>query len=120
MKSSALKIALALATCALAFPASAQTKPGTPAEAERQFQAADADLNRLWQRCVDPEERTVQSIAALRKAQQAWGAVRDQTARAYQQAESDRRPLDDEYYTHGRTVMTLSRIEELKTLFECK
>lgn len=120
MNSLSLKIATALAMSALAFPAHAETKPGTPAEAERQFQAADAELNRLWQRCVDPEERTVQSIAALRKAQQAWGAVRDQTARAYQQAESDRRPLDDEYYTHGRTVMTLSRIEELKTLFDCK
>jgi uncharacterized protein YecT (DUF1311 family) len=111
-------------TAALAQQGSAAASqigpPASRAEAERLFRRADADLNALWQRCTAPEAGTVQSIAALRQSQQAWVAVRDQTARAYQLANSDRRPLDDEYYAQGRMAMTLSRISELRTLFGCE
>jgi uncharacterized protein YecT (DUF1311 family) len=107
-----------LATSAVAI---AQSQPPPDlAEADRQWRAADATLNAVWQKCVDPEASTVQSIAALRKAQQLWVAYRDQNARAYQLGQSSRQPLDDLFYVHAKTIMTLSRIGELKALFGCQ
>jgi uncharacterized protein YecT (DUF1311 family) len=105
----------------IANPALAETKPpGSLVEAKRQFADADGELNSVYERCIDPETNTVQAIAALRAAQRQWIEVRDGTARAYQLGESDRHPLDDAFYIHGRTVMTWSRIEELKMLFGCE
>lgn len=101
--------------------ASAQSQaPSSLGEAERHWNAADTALNAVWQRCVDPASSTVQSIAALRKAQQIWVSYRDQNARAYQLGQSSRQPLDDLYYVHAKAVMTLSRIAELKSLFGCE
>ena len=107
----------------LAVPAiaSAQTVlPANLAEAQRQWQAADDNLNATWKRCVDPASATVQSLSALRSAQQLWARYRDQNARAYQLGQSSRRPIDDLYYVHAKTVITLSRIAELKSLFGCE
>ena len=113
--------ALLFAVLFVTHTAIAETKPpGTVAEAKADFEDADDELNEVYKRCVDPEAGTVQSIAALRDAQRTWIEVRDTTARAYQLGQSDRRPQDDEYYIHGQTVMTRSRIEELRTLFDCK
>jgi uncharacterized protein YecT (DUF1311 family) len=114
-RAACLLIALLFALPALA----GAQQPNTLREAARQFQDADDELNAVYQRCVDPEANTVRAIAALRDAQRQWIDVRDGTARAYQLGQSDKRPLDDEYYVHGRTVMTLSRTEELRTLFGC-
>jgi uncharacterized protein YecT (DUF1311 family) len=116
-----LGIVVSLALIAVPTVTGAQiTSPATMEEAEREWRAADADLNATWQRCIAPESATVQSIAALRKAQQGWAAYRDQNARAYQLGQSSREPLDDLYYVHARAVMTKSRIAELKALFECE
>jgi uncharacterized protein YecT (DUF1311 family) len=104
----------------IAGPALAQTnQPQTLREATRQFRNADDELNAVYQRCVDPESNTVQAIAALRDAQRQWIEVRDSTARAYQLGQTGKRPLDDEFYVHGRTVMTLSRTGDLRNLFGC-
>ena len=105
------------------FPAFAMAQEAVPTNlsaAQSRWVAADAELNTLWKRCIDPSSRTVQSIAALRDAQKTWAAFRDLDARAYQLGESSRRPLDDLYYVHARTVMTQSRIAELKALFGCE
>ena len=116
------RLALPLAFVALgAFPALAQTTvPETQAEADRLFADADRELNAVYQRCVAPESNTVQAINALRAAQRDWIGVRDGTARAYQLGETGRKPLDDQYYAHARTVLTWSRTDELKTLFGCE
>ncbi|MGQ0672857.1 MAG: lysozyme inhibitor LprI family protein [Hyphomicrobium sp.] len=117
MTRSCLCSALLLATTVAA--AAQSQPPDSVAEARRQLQEVDGELNSVYARCVDPEQSTVQSINALRQSQREWLGVRDGTARAYQLANSDRRPLDDEYYLHGLAVMTRSRIEELRTLFGC-
>jgi uncharacterized protein YecT (DUF1311 family) len=111
---------LAFLIATATVPMAQTVPPPDLAQAERQWNAADAALNAIWQKCIEPDSSTVQSIAALRKAQQMWVGYRDQNARAYQLGQSSRRPLDDLFYVHAKTVMTLSRIAELKALFGCQ
>jgi uncharacterized protein YecT (DUF1311 family) len=93
------------------------TKPGTLAEARAQFESADQELNRVYRQCTAPERTTVQSIAALKQAQQLWVQYRDENAAAYQTAQSSRQATKDQYYYFASTVITRSRIKELETLF---
>lgn len=106
--------------CLTAYPGHAQTAvPATLGDAQKALQAADASLNAIWKRCTEPASTTVQSIAAMRSAQLLWPRFRDMNARAYQLGQSSRRPLDDVYYVHAQTLMTLDRATELKLLFGC-
>ena len=106
--------------CLAAGQGHAQTAvPATLADAQKALQAADASLNAIWKRCTEPASTTVQSIAAMRSAQLLWPKYRDMNARAYQLGQSSRRPLDDVYYVHAQTLMTLDRATELKLLFGC-
>ena len=89
--------------------------PKTTEEARKQFEAADAELNRVYQRCYSGT--TVQSQEALKGAQRLWVEERDGTATAYQTGESSRKQLQDNYYFYARMVVTQSRTKELQTLF---
>ena len=91
------------------------TVPKTTEEARKQFEAADAELNRIYTRCVVGE--TVQSQVTLQQAQRIWVQYRDLNAAAYQTGESSRHRTDDNYYFYARTILTRSRINELKALF---
>lgn len=113
-------ICMLLIVCLLALPGDAQnrdSKPQNVAEATRQFRAADAELNRLYQQCTTPEAGTVQSINALKQAQKLWIPYRDANAAAYQTNISSRRVQRDEHYIHAQTVITRSRIREMRELF---
>jgi uncharacterized protein YecT (DUF1311 family) len=85
------------------------------AEARKEFEAADAELNEVYRQCYVGE--IVQSQATLQKAQRLWIECRDLTAAAYQTGESGRQRHDDDYYFNALTILTRSRIKELKTLF---
>jgi len=89
--------------------------PKTTEEARRKFEAADAELNKIYLQCWAGE--TVQSQATLQKAQRMWVEYRDLNAAAFQTGESSRRRINDEYYFYARTILTQSRIKELKALF---
>ena len=89
--------------------------PKTAEEARKQFEVADAELNRVYQRCYNGT--TVQSQEALKGAQRLWVEERDGTATAYQTGESSRKPLQDNYYFYARMVLTQSRTKELQMLF---
>ncbi len=105
-----------LGSIVLPSVARAQTAvPKTIEEARRQFEAADAELNRVYQKCYVGE--IAQSQDALQKAQRLWVQSRDLSAAAYQRGESGRQRHDDNYYYYALTILTQSRIKELKTLF---
>ena len=89
--------------------------PKTTEEAQRQFAEADAELNRVYRQCYAGE--IVQSQATLQASQRLWIQSRDLTAAAYQTGETDRQRHDDNYYFYARTLLTRSRIKELKALF---
>ena len=89
--------------------------PQTTEEARKQFEAADAELNKVYQRCFLGAD--VQSQATLQKAQRLWVQCRDLTAGACQTGESSRHRIDDNYYFYARMVLTRSRIKELQDLF---
>ena len=111
-----LAVCLALSSAASAF-AQKPDVPKTVEEAKRQFDAADAELNQVYRRCIAPEATTVQSIAHLKEAQKLWVQYRDGNAAAYQTGQSDRQVIKDAYYFYAATVVTRSRVQELKTLF---
>ena len=75
------------------------------------------ELNRVYRQCVEPDRTTVQSIAALKQAQQLWVQYRDENAAAYQTGQSSRAVTKDQYYYYAAAVITRSRIKELKLLF---
>lgn len=89
--------------------------PKSVTEAREQFEQADAELNKVYQQCYVGE--IVQSQAELQEAQRLWIKCRDLTAAAYQRGETGRQRHDDNYYFYARTILTRSRIKELKELF---
>ena len=89
--------------------------PKTTEKARKQFEAADAELNKVYRSCYAGE--IVQSQATLQESQRLWIQCRDLTAAAYQTGESGRQRHDDNYYFYARTILTRSRIKELKALF---
>ena len=102
----------------LSIPVSGHSQeavPKTTAEARKQFEAADAELNKVYRQCYAGE--IVQSQATLQESQRFWVQCRDLTAAAYQTGESGRQRHDDNYYFFARTLLTRSRIKELKALF---
>jgi uncharacterized protein YecT (DUF1311 family) len=111
-------LAMALVLSASVLPSRAQDKvPATTEEAKSAFEAADTELNSVYRQCVEPDRRTVQAIAALQQSQRLWVQYRDLNAAAYQTGQSSRKVIKDQYYYYGVTVITRSRIAELKTLF---
>jgi uncharacterized protein YecT (DUF1311 family) len=91
--------------------------PATVEEARSAFEAADAELNRVYQQSIEPDRTTVQAISALQQSQRLWVQYRDLNAAAYQTGQSSRRVTKDQYYYYAATVITRSRIAELKALF---
>jgi uncharacterized protein YecT (DUF1311 family) len=110
--------AATLILCAFAWPSLAQDKvPATTEEARSAFETADAELNGVYRQCTEPDRTTVQAIAALQQSQRLWIQYRDLNAAAYQTGQSSRKVTKDQYYYYAATVITRSRIAELKTLF---
>ena len=95
----------------------AQTaEPSTLEEARKQFGSADAELNKVYQRCYhDLAERPAAQVA-LQDAQRLWVKCRDQTAEAYAAAAPIHR-LEDTARFYAETVATQSRTKELEALF---
>ena len=89
--------------------------PKTIEEARQQFVAADSQLNKLYKACYAGS--IVQAQAKLQKAQRAWIEQRDLTAHAYQNNQSSRQSLNDNYYYYAAALLTQSRIKELQALF---
>ena len=95
----------------------AQTSvPATLEAAREQFEAADADLNKVYQRCHQALAERPAAQAALQDAQRLWVKCRDQTAEAYAGAAPIHR-LEDTYRFYAETVATQSRTKELEKLF---
>ena len=90
--------------------------PDTLEEARQQFDGADAELNRVYLRCYRDLAERPAAQAALQDAQRLWVKCRDQTAEAAAGTAPIHR-LDDTYRFHAETVLTQSRIKELKELF---
>jgi uncharacterized protein YecT (DUF1311 family) len=91
--------------------------PATTEEARSGFETADAELNAVYHQCIEPDRTTVQAIAALQQSQRVWVQYRDLNSAAYQTGQSSRKITKDQYYYYAATVITKSRIQELKTLF---
>jgi uncharacterized protein YecT (DUF1311 family) len=91
--------------------------PATVEEARTAFEASDAELNKIYKQCIEPDRTTVQAISALKQSQRLWLQYRDLNAAAYQTGQSSRRVTQDQYYYYAATVITRSRIAELKSLF---
>jgi uncharacterized protein YecT (DUF1311 family) len=91
--------------------------PATTEEARSAFETADAELNAVYHQCIEPDRTTVQAISALQQSQRVWVQYRDLNAAAYQTGQSSRKVTKDQYYYYAATVITKSRIQELKTLF---
>ena len=100
-----------------ALRSQAQTAtPGTTEEARKQFEAADAELNKVYRRCYDDLAERPAVQAVLRDAQRLWVECRDQTANAYAGAAPIHR-LEDTYRFFAQTVATQNRTRELEALF---
>jgi uncharacterized protein YecT (DUF1311 family) len=93
------------------------TVSATVEEARTAFEAADAELNQVYKQCIEPDRTTVQAISALQQSQRLWVQYRDLNAAAYQTGQSSRKVTKDQYYYYAATVITKSRIAELKSLF---
>jgi uncharacterized protein YecT (DUF1311 family) len=91
--------------------------PATAEEARTVFEATDAELNKVYKQCIEPDRTTVQAITALQQSQRLWVQYRDLNAAAYQTGQSSRKVIKDQYYYYAATVITKSRIAELKLLF---
>jgi uncharacterized protein YecT (DUF1311 family) len=91
--------------------------PATVEEARTAFEAADAELNKVYKQCIEPDRTTVQAINALQQSQRLWVQYRDLNAAAYQTGQSSRKVTKDQYYYYAATVITKSRVAELKLLF---
>ncbi|MBV9731533.1 MAG: DUF1311 domain-containing protein [Verrucomicrobia bacterium] len=91
--------------------------PATTEEARSAYENADAELNAVYHQCIEPDRTTVQAISALQQSQRVWVQYRDLNAAAYQTGQSSRKVTKDQYYYYAATVITKSRIQELKTLF---
>ena len=89
--------------------------PKTTAEARKQFEEADAELNKVYVQASLGE--IVQSQTSLQEAQRLWIQCRDLTAEAYQKGETGRQWHKDNYYFFALTTLTRSRIKEIKALF---
>ena len=90
--------------------------PKTTQEALKQFQAIDVELNKVYQQCIASKSLGVQTISALQHTQRLWIEYRDLNAVAYT-GKGSRMVMSDNYYFFARTLLTRSRIQELKTLF---
>jgi uncharacterized protein YecT (DUF1311 family) len=102
----------------LGSSASGQEKvPATTEEARSAYENADAELNTVYHQCIEPDRTTVQAISALQQSQRIWVQYRDLNAAAYQSGQSSRKVTKDQYYYYAATVITKSRIQELRTLF---
>ncbi|MBV9878442.1 MAG: DUF1311 domain-containing protein [Verrucomicrobia bacterium] len=102
----------------LGSSASGQEKvPATTEEARSAYENADAELNTVYHQCIEPDHTTVQAISALQQSQRIWVQYRDLNAAAYQTGQSSRKVTKDQYYYYAATVITKSRIQELRTLF---
>jgi uncharacterized protein YecT (DUF1311 family) len=91
--------------------------PATTEEARSAYENADAELNAVYHQSIEPDRTTVQAISALQQSQRVWVQYRDLNAAAYQTGQSSRKVTKDQYYYYAATVITKSRIQELKTLF---
>ena len=91
--------------------------PTTVEQARSDFETADTELNAVYRQCIEPDRTTVQAISSLQQSQRIWVQYRDLNAAAYQTGQSSRKVTKDQYYYYAATVITKSRIQELKTLF---
>ena len=74
---------LILLAC-IAISANAQDRnPDTTRAAQKQFDAADAELNRVYKECVAYPNAGIQTVNALQEAQRHWIHFRDTNAIAY-------------------------------------
>ncbi len=102
----------------LSFPRHIQAGepvPKSAEEARKQFETADAELNKVYRRVYLGAD--VQSQDSLQKAQRLWLQCRDLTAGACQTGESSRHRVDDQYFFYARTLLTRNRTKELLNLF---
>jgi uncharacterized protein YecT (DUF1311 family) len=83
---------------------------------EKQFEAADAELNRVYQECLAYPNAGTQTLNALQEAQRHWIQFRDLNALAYT-GKGSVDVFHDSNYFYAMTVVTKSRIKELKQLF---
>ena len=90
--------------------------PDTLEAARQQFEAADAELNKVYKRCHEELAGRPAVQAALQDAQRTWVQCRDQTANAYAGAAPIHR-LEDTYRFYAETVATQSRTKDLEGLF---
>ena len=90
--------------------------PATTEEARSTFETADAELNAVYRQCTEPDRTTVQAISALQQSRRVSVQYRDLNAAAYPTGQNSRKVTKDKYY-YAATVITKSRIAELKTLF---
>lgn len=104
----------------LAIPANAEDKnPRSQASiqaAEKQFRAADDELNRVYKECLAYPGAGIQTINALQEAQRYWIQFRDLNATAY----TGKGSVDvchDSNFFYAMTTVTRNRIKELKQLF---
>jgi uncharacterized protein YecT (DUF1311 family) len=90
--------------------------PNAIKAAQKQFQATDAELNRVYKECLAYPNAGIQAINALQEAQRHWIQFRDLNATAYTGKGSVDVFFDSNYY-HAMTLVTNDRIKELKQLF---
>ena len=113
----AIVFLLTVLLLATSLRSQAQTAaPGTTEEARKQFEAADAELNKVYRRCYDDLAERPAVQAVLRDAQRLWVECRDRTATAYAGAAPIQR-LEDTYRLYAETAATQNRTKELEALF---
>ena len=99
------------------FSANAQESvPKTTEEAQRQFKAADLELNKVYHQCISSDKLGIQTITALQQTQRLWIEYRDINATAFS-GKGSKTVWDDNCYYYACTLLTRNRIEELKELF---
>ena len=107
---------LILLTCiALSVHAQDRNQDKTQA-ALKQFNAADAELSRVYKECLAYPNAGVQTVNALQETQRRWVDFRDINAVAYT-GKGSGNTIYDSYYWYAMTVVTKDRIKELKQLF---
>jgi len=83
---------------------------------QKQFKAADAELNRVYKECLAYPNAGIQTVNALQEAQRHWIQFRDLNALAYT-GKGSVDVCQDSNYFYAMTIVTKSRIKELKQLF---
>ena len=116
----AMRAAILVFLTCIAISANAEDKNPRSQDAiiaaEKQFKAADAELNRVYKECLAYPNAGIQTLNALQEAQRHWIQFRDLNALAYTGKGSVDVCRDSNFF-YAMTIVTKSRIKELKQLF---